>query len=100
MNDHLPGIHYACPVSSSTDVDRVYNSIDDMLLTGHANKVDELLTQVDVTKCSITIMLSYLTITLVWKDALKNRAALYDRIYDRIGLVDLTRRESLLQGLK
>lgn len=98
----LPGIDYPCPDGDydADDIDRVYDQVDDMLRAGRCTEVDALLERVDVTQCSITIMLSYLTITGPARDLLKNRAAFYDRVHERLGVIDKPRRADLLQGLR
>ena len=97
----LPGIDYECQNSDENDVDVVYDIIDEMLCHGKKfPQVDDILAKVDVTQLSITLMLSYLTITAAASDLLPNRRALYDRIHQHLTTIDPERVDDLLHGLK
>lgn len=99
----LPGIDYPCLEGHGkcNDIlDHMYDTIDDMLIDGKFEEVDDLLNRVNVEQLSITLMLGYLTITLPWRSLSKCRAALYARIDARLREIDPARRESLLRGLE
>jgi hypothetical protein len=98
--NRLPGIDYDCTDSNVDDIDVVYDTIDEMLRHGKKLvQIDDLLGRVDVSKLSIVLMLSYLTITASASSLLPNRRALYERIHVRLTIIDPERVDDLLHGL-
>ena len=83
-------------------LDRIYDEIDDFVLDGKFEEVDKILEKVDVDKEEITILIGYLTITLVPKRHLYARSELYRKIFHRLVYKDKVnpdRLYGLLSGL-
>jgi len=82
------------------EIDRVYRTVDNLLLAGRFLDVDELLDSVDVVALPVVISLSYATITFVARDVLRSRAAFMARLRRHLDRVEPSRVEALLSGLE
>lgn len=84
---------------SDTALDLIYDTCDELMKSRQFALCASLLGEVDVSGCSIDIMLGLLTATLPAKNALSTRRAFYNRVED-----ELRRRgeleHELLQGLE
>jgi hypothetical protein len=79
-------------------LDVIYDYIDDLLLEGAYNKIDEVLETVAVKDWSNVLLVGFLTITLAAKLKLKNREKLFFRIKEVLS-ARTERYESILKGL-
>lgn len=83
----------------NTDIlDHIYNSLDELLLSGKYREADVFLCEVDLNRLSATSQtLSILTITKPWKDQLPTRDSFFDDVKNK--LVKENLETDLLQGL-
>ena len=61
-------------------LDILFDQIDEMLLSGEFNRVDQLLAETTPSDFSVELLLGILTATLPGKNRLLNREALFERI--------------------
>jgi len=61
------------------DLDRLYDRVDDDLLAGRFDAVDNMLRDLDPSNMELDEVLGWLTITAAAKDKLPHRADFYDR---------------------
>ena len=98
----LPGIDFQVLDATDEQIDVVYNVIDDMLFDRKFTEVNSILdsVKIDIQTLDITIMLSYLTITLWYCAELEARPRFYDRVSECLTTHVPDRAEALLRGLK
>lgn len=81
-------------------LDVLYRTVDEMMRRGHFADVDDMLARVDVTALSPTMMIGWLSITLVAGCLLANRSAFVARVRKRLTEIDPVGVERLLAGLE
>lgn len=70
--------------SIDSSIDLVFDTLDQMLLDGGYDEVNEVFPQVNFDKLDDSVSLGFLTITLWCKNNLPNRATFYQRLYKHI----------------
>ena len=81
-----------------TDLDVIFDHIDDLLIAGEFARVECVLALVDVTRLSTDAMVGFLSITLAAKSKLPYRRAFVAMV--RAALADLPGKGGLLKGLE
>lgn len=66
------------------EVDKIMDSIDDLLLLGNFTRVDAKALRYVGKEVPLDHQLAYLTITLTAKDHLKNRSKIYNSAYENL----------------
>ena len=82
-------------------IKEVFQLLDGHLLNGDYNTVDNILSTLDTNDINIKVLIGYLSITNPWKNELKSRGELLDKI--EIKLLDEvgeTRTDNILKGLR
>lgn len=83
-------------------LDSIFNIVDDLCLENRFEEVDSILKNVDINNSSTSELLSYLTITKVYKKYLRYRDKFYSDIFKKFVKIDDFSSEkifSLLEGL-
>jgi hypothetical protein len=82
-------------MTTDTQIDHIYDVIDELLLRGKFDHVDTLLYSVS-SSLNLDLILAYLTITVTAKDKLQNRARLLTNLKRRLPFPAL----NILKGLE
>lgn len=80
-------------------LDRLFDEVDDLLVAGEFTKVDELLMELDLTRCSTTLLVGFLSITLAAKKKLFAREDFTRRVEQRLRALVPDRAQRLMQSL-
>lgn len=84
----------------SRALDIVYDEFDYAMLAGLYDEVDTFLKHANVSHYRVEILIGFLTITFVWREALKERAGFYDRVKTRVEGSYPDKAEKILMGLE
>jgi hypothetical protein len=100
----LPEVHrffegFPNPEDKDRTIDHIYDVLDDWLLEGRCDLVRDVLRNVP-TDTTLACLLSYLTVTLPWKEQLPERAEFLRRVEGQIRRDCPEQERVLLQGLE
>lgn len=85
-----------------TAIDHIFDIVEDLCIDNKLNFIDNLFLDKRIDNLDINLQLSFLTITLPWKDKFKNRTFLYCKVYQKLYIKynDIKKVELILLGLK
>lgn len=86
--------------SRSRAIDYVYDCIDNALLSDNFEWVNSVLDLINAHKYSISVLLSFLTVTRPSQNRLSSRVPIFNRIKHRLTMETPTRVRDLLEGLE
>jgi len=87
------------PEPTDAQIDVLFNTIDDLLLNGDFDQVNQILRDVDIKQTSIVEIVCYLSLTLAAYSQLSYRSEFYDAVKQEIIARDRNT-DTLLQGLE
>ncbi len=81
MENFLNKLYSLDRLDKDRALDLLFETMDEFMWDGRFDVVDKLLQGFDINKCSLTLAVGMLSITLAAKDELPSRAALWDAVY-------------------
>lgn len=81
-------------------LDSIFDEIDDLLLAEDFEGVELILRGVDILNTDTTLLLGYLTITLVAAEDLPYRAGFFNAVKSHLQSIEPDRVDALLKGLE
>lgn len=89
-----------CSTASETEQSKnALREIREMLRAGQFGVVDDLLMYGNLERMPVIVMLAYLAATFTARHELKQRAAFFERVEQRLQVIEPERAKSLLKGL-